>query len=277
MSESIQCCNVSCDQELNQDYWNTQYLSRSTGWDLGQVSPPLKAYIDRQDNKDLKILIPGCGNAYEAAYLLEQGFRDVTVLDIAPEPVRRLQDRFRDYPQIRVVQQDFFEHRGQYDLILEQTFFCALPPHRRVDYVYQMHRLLRPGGYLVGLLFNRSFEQGPPFGGDRKEYEHLFRESFITKEMDIAGNSVKPRSGTELFIVLSPDKNLVLQRYTLSGMTCSRCALKVEERLRLIPFLRHSLINTAYNTLLLVSEQPVATSVVRAAVLLEPHYSIVES
>jgi hypothetical protein len=48
------------------------------------VSPPIKAYIDTLKNKDIAILIPGCGNTYEAAYLLlEQGFTNVTVIDIA--------------------------------------------------------------------------------------------------------------------------------------------------------------------------------------------------
>jgi hypothetical protein len=47
--------------------------SNETGWDLGQVSPPLKAYIDQLTDKNLRILIPGCGNSYEAEYLLEKG------------------------------------------------------------------------------------------------------------------------------------------------------------------------------------------------------------
>ena len=44
------------------------------GWDLGEVSPPIKSYIDTLEDKNIRILIPGCGNTYEAEYLLEQGF-----------------------------------------------------------------------------------------------------------------------------------------------------------------------------------------------------------
>ena len=57
---------VSSTAALNADFWNNKYLNHTTGWDLGAVSPPLKAYIDSLDNKDLAILIPGAGNAYEA-------------------------------------------------------------------------------------------------------------------------------------------------------------------------------------------------------------------
>ena len=53
--------------ELNQEFWAKKYVSGETGWDMGMVSPPIKAYIDQLENKDLSILIPGAGNAYEAA------------------------------------------------------------------------------------------------------------------------------------------------------------------------------------------------------------------
>jgi methyl halide transferase len=41
-------------------YWNNRYLEENTTWDLGQVSPPLKNYIDQLENKAVSILIPGC-------------------------------------------------------------------------------------------------------------------------------------------------------------------------------------------------------------------------
>jgi hypothetical protein len=56
--------------------------SKTTGWDLAWCLP-IKNYIDTLKDKDIAILIPGCGNTYEAAYLLEQGFTNVTVIDIA--------------------------------------------------------------------------------------------------------------------------------------------------------------------------------------------------
>jgi hypothetical protein len=62
-------------------YWDNRYLQNETGWDMHQVSPPLKEYIDGLKNKDLKILIPGCGKAYEADYLLEKQFHNTTLID----------------------------------------------------------------------------------------------------------------------------------------------------------------------------------------------------
>jgi len=185
---------------LDQEYWDKQYTSNATGWDLGKVSPPIKEYIDTLENKNTNILIPGCGNTYEAEYLLEQGFTNITVIDIASTLVKRLQKKFKNNPNIKIILGDFFEHKGQYDLVIEQTFFCALPPAMREQYVRKMHQLLSDNGKLVGLLFNKSFESGPPFGGSQAEYEQLFNNYFEFLQMDLCQNSIKPRANSELFI-----------------------------------------------------------------------------
>ncbi len=184
----------------DQQYWDAQYKAGTTGWDLGAVSPPLKAYIDQLTDKNISILIPGAGNSYEAVYLLQKEFTDITIVDIAPSVIVKLQAEFKSSPHIKIMQADFFTYQGQYDLIIEQTFFCAIQPAMRERYVSKMYELLKPTGRLVGLLFNRVFEKGPPFGGSKTEYEKLFCSAFEYKTFAECYNSVKPRSGSELFI-----------------------------------------------------------------------------
>ncbi|HEY9262313.1 methyltransferase [Chitinophaga sp.] len=189
---------------MDSQYWNNRYVNGDTGWDMGAVSPPLKAYIDQVHDRDVRILIPGGGNSYEAAYLVGQAFSDVTVLDIAPVLVAQLQKSFAR-TRVKVLEEDFFAHKGSYDLILEQTFFCALPPSRRADYVKHMHSLLKPGGHLTGVLFNRTFAQeGPPFGGAESEYRELFAPYFEFKTLYPCYNSHPARQGCELFINFMP-------------------------------------------------------------------------
>lgn len=187
----------------NSDYWNDLYQHHETAWDIGYVSTPLKTYFDQLHNKNLSILIPGCGNNYEAEYLLQQGFTDITVIDIASALTAELEKKFSSYipKQLTIITGDFFQLSGQYDLIIEQTFFCALDPSQRKDYVEKMYTLLKPGGKLVGLLFDRIFEGGPPFGGSKAEYEELFKERFTFHTLAPSYNSIKPRSGTELFFI----------------------------------------------------------------------------
>jgi SAM-dependent methyltransferase len=197
------------NRELNKDYWNNRYLQQQTGWDIGSVAPPLKEYIDQLIDKNISILIPGCGNAYEAAYLLQQGFKNVTLVDIAPAATAAVEDKLSTYINngLQIITGDFFDLKTTYDLILEQTFFCALDPTLRSVYVEKMVSLLNPGGKLVGLLFNRHFEGGPPFGGSKLEYQELFTPQFNIQMMDTAYNSIAPRAGTELFVKMTKKRS----------------------------------------------------------------------
>src|SRR5882757_4267597 len=81
---------------MNRMDWDERYRQGQTEWDMGQVSPPLLAYFDQLQDKSLRILIPGCGNSYEAGYLLHQGFTDITLVDISQVLMERLHEKFRD-------------------------------------------------------------------------------------------------------------------------------------------------------------------------------------
>jgi len=138
--------------KLDATYWNLQYQQQLTGWDMGSVSPPLKAYLDQLKDKSIHILIPGCGYAHEADYLLQLGFLNITLMDVSLEACKTLEEKFKNQTAIKILNTNFFEHQGQYDLILEQTFFCALDPKNRTLYPQKMKNLLtknlsrRPNG-----------------------------------------------------------------------------------------------------------------------------------
>jgi SAM-dependent methyltransferase len=188
--------------ELSAGYWNERYDNGNTGWDMQQVSPPLQAYFTQLKDKTCSILIPGCGNAHEAAWLQQQGFSSVTLADISEVLTSGLRKKF-GHPDsnIRVITRDFFDLSGQYDLIVEQTFFCVLDPSLRTRYVQKIDDLLRPGGKLIGLLFDRDFVGGPPFGGHKEEYRLLLEKKLTLKTLEPCYNSIKPRAGTELFLI----------------------------------------------------------------------------
>ena len=188
-------------KKINKEFWDDKYQKEQTGWDIGHVSTPIKEYIDQLTNKELKILIPGAGNSYEAEYLHKQGFTNVTVIDIAEQPLKNIKTRIPTFPDDHLLHQDFFELNGNFDIIVEQTFFCALDPKFRSDYVVKMHELLSSNGKLVGLLFDAPLNTDhPPFGGNTKEYKELFEPKFELKMMELAHNSIKPRAGKEVFI-----------------------------------------------------------------------------
>jgi SAM-dependent methyltransferase len=188
---------------LDEIFWNDRYIAGEMGWDIGYVSTPLKEYIDQLSNKELKILIPGGGNSYEAEYLLESGFTNVYVIDISSIPLENLAKRMPLFPKEHLLHSDFFELKETFDLILEQTFFCALEPSLRKEYVSKMYKSLKPKGKLVGVLFNIPLNNDkPPFGGNESEYRSLFSEKFRIEKMETAYNSIPQREGNELFIIM---------------------------------------------------------------------------
>lgn len=193
--------SANMDIPETERFWDKKYLTGKTGWDIGEISTPIKDYIDQLTNKDLKILIPGGGNSYEAEYLHVNGFTDVSVVDVSLHPLQNLKRRVPSFPEEKLLHQNFFDLKGQYDLILEQTFFCALPPVLRPNYVRQMKDLLKINGDLVGVMFNMPLKENhPPFGGNEVEYQQLFENEFRVDKMETAYNSIIPRAGKELFV-----------------------------------------------------------------------------
>jgi SAM-dependent methyltransferase len=271
------CCVVTCDLPLDQTYWDNQYQANATGWDLGQVSPPIKNYIDTIENKDAKILIPGCGNTYEAEYLIQQGFTNVTVIDIAPTLVGNLKKKFANNNNITVVLGDFFEHIDKYDFIIEQTFFCALPPTMRQKYVWKMHQILTDNGKLIGLLFNREFEISPPFGGNLHEYEQLFYEAFTFNTITLAVNSIPARANTELFFEFQKNDHNQVTLYHFEGITCSGCMNTVSNKFLEIDGVLNVSMNSNFLEIIIVSKTEIELKKLQEIVSYDENYKIIKS
>ena len=195
--------------KLNSDYWENRYKTNEISWDAGTITTPLKEYIDQIEDKSIKILIPGAGNSYEFEYLINNGFQNVYVLDFAQSPLDNIKERVSNCNENQLIKSDFFEHDTTYDLILEQTFFCAIDPSLRENYVAKMKSLLNSNGTIAGLLFQFPLtDVGPPFGGSKSEYLALFQNDFEVKTLETAYNSIKPRQGNELFFIFTKKKTM---------------------------------------------------------------------
>lgn len=192
---------------LDEKYWSDRYKENRIKWDIGTISTPIKEYIDQNEDKSLKILIPGSGNSYEAEYLHLQNFKNVFVVDISNIPLTNLKKRVPSFPEDHLIQGDFFELDMQFDLIIEQTFFCALNIELRPKYAEKMNSLLAVNGKLVGVFFDFPLtNSGPPFGGSKMEYKNLFEPYFKIQKLEKCYNSISPRSGNELFFIFKKIK-----------------------------------------------------------------------
>ncbi|WP_375417747.1 methyltransferase domain-containing protein [uncultured Hymenobacter sp.] len=193
---------------LDAAYWQARYEAARTAWDAGGITLPLQTYFEQLVvERQPRVLIPGAGHAYEAEYLHCAGFEHVFVADIASAALAAVARRVPDFPAAHLLLADFFRLQPApepFDLLVEQTFFCALDPALRPAYARQCADLLRPGGTLVGLLFEADFGpvREPPFGGGREEYRAYFEPYFEFRHFATATNSIRPRAGRELFICL---------------------------------------------------------------------------
>jgi len=117
---------VKQENQLNQSFWNNRLENQQTGWDIDMASPAITNYMLQYPNKNAAILIPGCGNAHEAEWLLQNGFTNITLIDIAPKAAELLQKRYAKYPKVKVILGDFLTIRNNTILLLSKPFFVRL-------------------------------------------------------------------------------------------------------------------------------------------------------
>ena len=194
------------EKEYSREDWQGHYESDDLGWDLGQVAPPFVKLWEEEKLHACKALVPGCGRGHEVIFLAENGF-EVTAIDFSKGAVAYLERTLEERSLSgRVLHQDFFcldnSHDGIYDLVLEQTFFCAIAPRQRQDYVRNVTRILKPGGMLVGLFYNTDKEGGPPYNTTREDIAVNFAKNFKILELDKTTLSAEQRKDKEWLGIL---------------------------------------------------------------------------
>ena len=190
---------------LDNSFWNIRYQNNQTGWDLGEISNPIKKWFDNQENKKINILIPGAGKGHEVKYGFENGFRNIFYMDLSSCAADLFKEICPRFPKDQILIGDFFSLKKPlfFDVIIEQTFFCAIDPTLRPNYIKKTNEILKENGKIIGLLFNREFDtNGPPFGGTEKEYRGLFNSKFNFKKFENSLLSSLPRKEYEFWIEL---------------------------------------------------------------------------
>jgi cyclopropane fatty-acyl-phospholipid synthase-like methyltransferase len=188
------------------DDWQTHYDNDDLRWDLGQVAPPIVRLWEEKKLLPGRAIIPGCGQGHEVVFLAEKGFQ-VTGLDYAPGAVELLSRTLKEKNlQANILSQDFFQldenHNAQYDLMLEQAFFCAISPSMRSVYVETATRILKKGALLAGLFYETGEEGGPPFNTSPSDILDHFSDAFHIETLEKTPHSVENRKDKELLGLL---------------------------------------------------------------------------
>ena len=186
--------------------WERHYDEKDLRWDLDKVASPFVHLWEKRDIPPCKAIVPGCGAGHEVMFLAEKGF-EVTAVDYSHGAIRLLESAFEKNSFLsEVLHQDFFtlgrKYNEIFDLMLEHTFFCAINPGMRQDYVETASRILKPGGSLIGLFYETNEDGGPPFNTSQKDIEKYFSGSFRIESLSKTPHSVEQRRGKEWLAIL---------------------------------------------------------------------------
>lgn len=182
------------------DFWCKRFGEGTTPWDQGGVPIDFVDFIQSQ-KKPLDTVIPGCGSAWEAAWLADCGY-PVTAIDFSKEALARAKvilEKASSKHRANLVCADFFEWHAETppELIYERAFLCAIPKKLRSKWGETVARLLPQGGLLAGFFFVCDQPKGPPFGIFQEELEQLLYPAFSLEEDRPTRDSMAVFAGRE--------------------------------------------------------------------------------
>lgn len=184
------------------DFWDGLYKAGTMPWDAGASPRRLTRFLEEfspecASRKSIRVLVPGCGSAYEAAYLASQGY-EVEAIDFSEEAIKRAKVLFKD-EKVSFEQADFFEFDGgPFDLIYERAFLCSFNPKLRQRFVRKLRSLLRPGGKVFGFFYIApEKESGPPYPLLFESLRQLMEPQFTLEEDEVHQEQLKVFEGGE--------------------------------------------------------------------------------
>ena len=176
-------------------FWDVRFREGYKPWDAGGVPAALREFLVA-GNPAQRVLVPGCGSGYEVQAFAAAG-HDVVAIDFSPAAIEAARHVLGELGRV-LVQGDFFAHPlGEFDLVYERAFLCALPRAHWPRWAARIAEVLRPGGRLAGFFFWSDDERGPPFGLKRGELEALLSSAFDRIEDAPVADSIPVFAGRE--------------------------------------------------------------------------------
>jgi SAM-dependent methyltransferase len=194
---------------MERSFWQTLYDGNDTPFDLRGPSAPFIDWLDAEKPRPGRAVVPGCGRGHDVLELARRGW-DALGIDFAPSAVRDATGNASRAGLIgaRFLEADIFalgpEHDAAYDLLFEQTCYCAIEPHRRDEYARIAARLVKARGWLAFVVYPVDGRAGgPPFNIGVEEVPLRFASAFELVQIGAPRRASAPgRTGKELFALL---------------------------------------------------------------------------
>ncbi len=158
--------------------WEARFQDNATPWEREAVHPALAHWRELGVLvADASVYVPGCGRGLEPSALAQQGLI-VTASDRAPSAAQFQRKILAETSSATVIEGDSLAWRPDtsFDLLHEQTFLCAIHPHRRKAYEAMAYEVLKPGGRLLALFMQKDERGGPPYGCSLPAMRKLFTD-----------------------------------------------------------------------------------------------------
>ncbi|GAA6037962.1 hypothetical protein JCM8097_009511 [Rhodosporidiobolus ruineniae] len=196
--------------------WDQAWKGGLTPWDASGAQPALVELVEERweavgvpfdELKDGKVLVPGCGTGYDAAFFASKGI-DAVGMDISPTAVQRAQGYHASSPNapsnVTFLAADFFSFDlPPFSLAYDYTFFCAIPPTWRAKWGKRYGEVIRPGGLLIALAFPLDGDRagGPPYSVSEDAYDAVLLDNFEKIYSAHPGKSSAGREGRDKMLV----------------------------------------------------------------------------
>ena len=194
--------------QMKSSDWNKAYVSGDTPWDKGSAAPPLNDWLNRNQIGG-EVLVLGSGLGHDVRCLAHYA-SGITAMDISAKAV----EMAKSFPLVnreRYLCDDFFNTNSlrdhEFDWIFEHTFFCAIQPELRANYLDRVLQFLKPKGQLLGIFFLETepsaadSQEGPPYKVSKTFLYEFFTPKFEFLEAYVPTKSYACRPyGSELVL-----------------------------------------------------------------------------
>lgn len=189
------------------EYWEYRYKQKTDDWNLGTPTPVFEELLKSDKLEDSgKIVVIGCGRGHDAILFAKNNYL-VTAIDFSASAIRETRRNAKKAKvHVETIEANIFELPGKllhkFDFVLEYVTYCAIEPGRRIEFLDNIQRMLKPGGIFIGLFFPiDKREGGPPFAVDIKEIDSHLSKTLKLIYSEIPKSSVKPRLGKEMLML----------------------------------------------------------------------------
>lgn len=200
------------DTQIKQsEYWeNVYHTDGNPSWNLLEPAKALKEMLPKLKLPKSRILVLGGGEGHDASLFAEAGHL-VTVVDFSKVAIVKGRERYKNLSNLNFVLENIFNldttWNHSYDLVVEHTCFCAIPPSQRKQLVDIYARVLHDQGQLMGVFFAMLKRAGPPYGSSELEIKNHLDKKFQILVANRFRKSVPRREGRELYILAQKRKS----------------------------------------------------------------------